>query len=194
MQVEAIQELSYGGFWRRLGAFWLDAIVLTPVMLIPYFGQNSFRLFDLYWFFPGLLLGLWYDVYLVIRYGGTPGKRMLKLRIAMVDGSAITPKAAKLRYLVMFVLTVIFSVGACMSVLNISDDTYFALSYVNKALEIEKMAPAWYEWASNAMLIWICAEFLTMLFNKKRRAVHDFIAGTVVLYEPTNSIQKSAEL
>jgi uncharacterized RDD family membrane protein YckC len=31
------------------------------------------------------------------------------------------------------------------------------------------------------MQIWIWGEFVTMLFNKKRRAVHDYMAGTVVI-------------
>ena len=29
--------------------------------------------------------------------------------------------------------------------------------------------------------MWSFAEFVTMLFNKKRRAIHDYIAGTVVV-------------
>ena len=32
-----------------------------------------------------------------------------------------------------------------------------------------------------ASTLWYVAELVTMLFNRKRRAVHDFIAGTVVV-------------
>jgi len=37
------------------------------------------------------------------------------------------------------------------------------------------------------MQVWIWGEFLTMLFNKKRRAVHDFMAGTVVVRTPRSA-------
>ena len=34
------------------------------------------------------------------------------------------------------------------------------------------------------LLFWVFLELITMLMNKKRRAVHDFIAGTVVIKVP----------
>jgi uncharacterized RDD family membrane protein YckC len=34
---------------------------------------------------------------------------------------------------------------------------------------------------NTALQIWIWGEFITMLFNKRRRAVHDYMAGTVVV-------------
>lgn len=39
-------------------------------------------------------------------------------------------------------------------------------------------------WFFGAMMVWSILEFITMLFNSKRRAVHDFIAGTVVVRQP----------
>jgi hypothetical protein len=39
-------------------------------------------------------------------------------------------------------------------------------------------------WFGGAMMIWALLEFITMLTNKRRRAIHDFIAGTVVIKEP----------
>ena len=39
-------------------------------------------------------------------------------------------------------------------------------------------------WFAAAMMVWGVLEFITMLFNSKRRAIHDFIAGTVVVRQP----------
>jgi hypothetical protein len=36
----------------------------------------------------------------------------------------------------------------------------------------------------SASALWFWAEFITMLTNRKRRAVHDFIAGSVVVRLP----------
>ena len=100
----AMDDMKYAGFWRRFAAFWMDLLVLLPLMVLAYFLEGSSRLYRLYWFFPGLLFELWYQVYLVVRYGGTPGKLILNIRIAMVDGSPVTPQAAVVRNAVVLVL------------------------------------------------------------------------------------------
>lgn len=174
-------EMEYAGFWRRFGAFWADFIVLLPLIGITYIGGEYSRLNQIYWFIPGLLFGLWYHVYLVVRYGGTPGKLILNLRIAMVDGSPVTPKAAMLRYMVLLVLAQVMTIGLIMASLEMTDEEYFSLSYMARAKRMMELAPPWYQFVNVVMQIWTWSEFVTMLFNKKRRAIHDFMAGTVVL-------------
>lgn len=179
--------MEYTGFWRRFGAYWIDALVFLPVMAIMYFFGEKTRLFYLFWFIPGLLIGLWFHVYLVHRYGGTPGKLLVKARIAMVDGSPVTIKAAVMRYLVLFILSVCSSVALLISTLSMTDDLYFSLRYIARTQKMVEMAPPWYGLVNILMQVWIWGEFVTMLFNKKRRAVHDFIAGTVVIRTMPNA-------
>lgn len=173
--------MEYAGFWRRFGAFWIDSIIFLPVIAFVYFVGETSRLFNLYWFIPGLLIGVWFHVHLVNRYGGTPGKLLVKAKIAMIDGSPVTIKAAALRYSVLFVLSVLSSVAILMSTLAMTDDLYFSLGYLARSQKLVEMAPPWYSMVIILTQIWIWGEFFTMLFNKKRRAVHDFIAGTVVI-------------
>jgi uncharacterized RDD family membrane protein YckC len=40
-------------------------------------------------------------------------------------------------------------------------------------------------------LVWILLELITMLANKKRRAIHDFIAGSVVIRTDYEKVQKT---
>jgi uncharacterized RDD family membrane protein YckC len=174
-------ELVYAGFWRRFGAFWLDFVVLLPLIGIAYYFGEKTRFFQLYWFIPGLLFGLWYHVYLVARYGGTPGKLLLDMRVAMTDGSAVTTNAAALRYSVLLVLSVLSSLALLLAVLKMTDEEYFSLAYLARATRMVELAPPWYQTVNILMQVWIWSEFLTMLFNRKRRAIHDFMAGTVVI-------------
>jgi len=175
------EALHYAGFWRRFCAYWIDATVLLPITGIAYlFGEKS-RLFYLYWFIPGLLLGLFFHVYLVRRYGGTPGKLALKTRIALLDGSPVTTKAATLRYAVLFVLHALSSVGLLMSTLAMTDELYFSLGYIARLQKMVELAPRWYFTVSVLAQVWVWGEFVTMLFNKRRRSVHDYMAGTVVV-------------
>jgi uncharacterized RDD family membrane protein YckC len=41
--------------------------------------------------------------------------------------------------------------------------------------------PAWYATISILQQVWIYSEVVVVLFNKRKRALHDFIAGTVVI-------------
>lgn len=173
--------LQYAGFWRRVGAFFIDAIILSPLIgLAYYFGEKS-RLFNLYWFVPGTILGLWFSVYLVARYGGTPGKLLLKIRVAMLDGSPVTLKAAMIRHSVLFVLGVLLSIGLIMPTLDMPDLLYFSLSYTERNAALVTAAPFWYFPVYILLNLWTWGEFISMLFNEKRRAIHDFMAGTVVV-------------
>ena len=174
-------ELHYAGFWQRLGAYLVDVIVLLPLIGLAYWMGEQSRLFSMLFFVPSLLIGLWFSVYLVKRYGGTPGKLVLKTRIAMVDGSPVTLKAALLRHAVLFILSALSSLGLLMATLAMSDELYLSLGYMQRSTKLVEMAPGWYYAVSVLMQIWIWGEFITMMFNKRRRAVHDYIAGTVVL-------------
>lgn len=177
----AREPLVYAGFWRRFGAFWLDVIVMSPLFALAYFGAEQSRYFQWYVLLPSLAFGLWFHVYLVSRFGGTPGKLILKTRIAMRDGSPVTRRAAALRYLVEFLLDALSSVALAMAAVSMSDADYFALGYLERSKHVVEFAPHWYSTVNIAMQVWGWGEFVTMLFNKKRRAVHDFMAGTVVI-------------
>jgi uncharacterized RDD family membrane protein YckC len=174
-------ELQYAGFWRRFGAFWLDALCLAPLTGIVLFLSTTTRYFHALWLVPGLLFALWFNVYLVKRYGGTPGKLILKIRIAMADGAAVTGKAAMLRYAVMFILSALVSVALVMASLAMSDELYLSQGFMRMNMTLVQHTPPWYQGVNTAMQIWLWSEFVSMLFNKRRRAVHDYMAGTVVV-------------
>lgn len=172
---------KYAGFWQRFGAYWIDFGIWLPLnMILLYVGTIS-RLFNVYWCLPGLLLGLWFHVYLVGRYGGTPGKLLLKTRIAMEDGRPVTFLAAAIRFSVLFILTALMSVAMLIATLKMSDATFHELGLLQRSVALVALAPPWYRVVNILLQVWIWSEFVTLLFNRRRRAVHDFLAGTVVL-------------
>ena len=81
--------MIYAGFWRRFGAFWLDFFVFLPIAGLLLWGSQRYRLFNLYFLLPNGIIGLFYSVYLVRRYGGTPGKLLAGLRIRRLDGGIL---------------------------------------------------------------------------------------------------------
>ena len=174
--------LRYAGFGPRLASLLLDFFVTLPVGALALWGTSSFRLFDLYYLIPGALFSLFYSVYLVRRYGGTPGKLLAGIVIRKVDGTPVGYREAFLRFGVTFVFSLLTSMALLFPLLQMTDAEYFSFSFMERGKRMIELAPAWYTPLNWAQSVWFWSELIVLLTNKKRRALHDFIAGTVVVY------------
>ncbi len=105
---------EYAGFWIRFGAKLIDSLILSAVMMIfmvilfaiggatLYSVKNpdDFRFIAavvaLYGLFFILIMGVqcFYHVWFVVKYGATPGKLALGLKIITADGKPLTLKRA----------------------------------------------------------------------------------------------------
>jgi len=72
-----------------------------------------------------LILGLWYEVYLVQRYGGTPGKLLLGIVIQQIDGRPVDYRAAFLRQSVNFVLQLIGVAGSAIAAMKLGSQSIY---------------------------------------------------------------------
>ena len=171
----------YASFWQRLGAYVLDFLILLPLIAFSFWGSEQSRLFYAYYLVPSILFGLWFHAYLVKRYGGTPGKLILGIRIVKLEGEPVGYQEALLRYSVLLVLATISQVVYMQTAVAMTDAEYFSLNWQERASRMQELAPSWLDSITLITNIWIWGEFLVMLTNKKRRAIHDFIAGTVVV-------------
>jgi len=181
------ESLRYAGFWPRLGSLLLDAIILLPIGVLVFWGSPTFRLFDVYYFLPGILFGLFYSVYLVRRFGGTPGKLLMGIRIRKVDGEPVGYREAFLRYFPDFIFCLLLSLALLLPLFQMSDAEYHALSFTQRNHRIMELAPSWYKPLQWAQTVWFWGELIVLLTNRKRRALHDFIAGTVVVHKSSPS-------
>jgi uncharacterized RDD family membrane protein YckC len=173
--------MEYGGFWRRVGAVILDALIMSPLGIALMIGLNYTHRAHLYYALPGILVYLFFHIYLVRRFGGTPGKRILGMRITMTDGSPITLNAAFMRCAPLLALNIASTVASVITSLNIGEAGFAGMNYFEKMEAMSKSAPAW-----NTAIVWIMQAWwivgaITLAANQRKRAVHDFLAGTVVL-------------
>lgn len=173
--------MTYATFWQRVGASLIDFLIWLPLLAFMMWGFSAFRLFHLYFLVPGQLLGLWYGVYLVKRYGGTPGKRLLKIRIVRVDGSPVGYREAVIRHVVQAVMGIGSAVALIMARWEMTDAQFHSMTWAVHAEHIAANKPSWSRPLDVVSQVWLWSEFVVMLTNKKRRALHDFIAGTVVV-------------
>jgi len=112
------------------------------------------------------------------KYGQTIGKMLLKVRVMDVSETAHINywQAAKRNI-----------VPICATIISLPYDIYqiivgkFIMLHPKTGLDTYMIAMMF------VLIAWFLLELITMFFSKKRRAVHDFIAGSVVIkVAPTN--------
>jgi len=181
LQIEGINDNIYAGFGSRFASLILDFLIVIPVViLILYLNGLSVNAF-FYTLIPNLLFGLWFQIYLPKKYGGTPGKLIMGIKIIQINGKPIDWKEAFLRHSVLLVLTLFSSILMVVCLLKADETVYNDLGWIQRSQYLMSLSPIFfliYTWASN---IWIYSEFIVLLTNPRKRAVHDYIAGTVIV-------------
>jgi uncharacterized RDD family membrane protein YckC len=153
---------KYQTFSQRLGAAIIDAVIFLPLFFLGswVFGPDEEK--SIIWL---LIQNSIYFAYSVIghsKYGFTLGKKLTSVKVVQhTDESKLltTTEAFKRELLgIAFVLIELFIIASGYAE-NYDDDLILTL----------------------CSFAWLFAELVTMLFNSKRRSVHDFIAGSVVI-------------
>lgn len=174
-------ESVVGGFWLRAAAKIIDFLIMLPIVGLTFWLSSQFRMFYLWAVLPSLMLSLFYSVYLVRRYGGTPGKLILKLRIQMKDGAPVSLPAALIREAPLLLMGAATNLGLGLAALSMDDSSYHAVGFMQRSQVLMAAGPAWLlvnTWLMNG---WTWVGAIVLLLNKRRRAVHDFLAGTAVV-------------
>jgi uncharacterized RDD family membrane protein YckC len=176
-----ITEKIYSGFWQRFGAFWLDAIISIPVTVAIQIINNQDRLNYFYTIIPSYLFFFFYYIYCVKRWGGTPGKLICGIIIIKKAGTKAGWKEAILRHAVSLALGILFIPAYIMAITQMTNVEFSSLTFLERSGRIVELMPYWHQYANWANQIWMWSEFIVILTNYRRRALHDFIAGTVVI-------------
>ena len=103
------------------------------------------------------------------------------IKIIQINGKPIDWKEAFLRHSVLLVLTLFSSILMVVCLLKADETVYNDLGWIQRSQYLMSLAPIFfliYTWASN---IWIYSEFIVLLTNPRKRVVHDYIAGTVIV-------------
>ena len=100
------------------------------------------------------------------RYGATPGKRLLALQVARLDGEPVGYVRSAVRFAIAFPLLVFCFPIMSIGVIHASPIPYFRyIGFTVFCLQVIVLA-------ASLVLLW---------FHPRRRTVHDLVAGTIVL-------------
>ena len=181
------QPLSSAGIGRRIVAGFLDIFFILPVAILLFsLGTNS-KTFAVWFYLPvSLAFFSWFYVCLTKRFGGTPGKLLLKIRIVCIDGAAADYGQAMQRYLIGFIYMVLWVALQWFALLYINHGE-FSSDGPKSELEVK---PVW-DYYIFGLSIWgkllflfFLSNLIFMLFNPLRRSLQDYMAGTVVILIP----------
>lgn len=127
-----------------------------------------------------------YNVWFVAKKGQTPGKMAVGIKIVKVDGTDVSWKEALIRHAVSIIFAIFYGMALFYAAAQIPDNEYVSLTWKARNQRIYGLYPLWFGWIDTLSQTWTWSEIVVLLFNKKKRALHDFMAGTVVVH-----VQKS---
>lgn len=127
--------MKFAGFWIRCLAFFIDMIFLLPLSILQYMVRDNTSAYA-----TAIILGtgvnwLYFTVFESSKWQGTPGKRIVKIKVCNLGGQRIGFGRANARYFSKILSGLMLAIGYMMA--------------------------GW---------------------TKKKQAMHDLIAGTLVIY------------
>lgn len=192
LTIDGINESIYAGFWTRLASLLLDVLITLPYIFLVLYIHGLSKNAYFFTFIPELIFDFWFSIYLVKKYGGTPGRLIVGIKIIKLDGTDVTWREAILRHIIAFVLT-IFSSILSIYALSLADGEYYeSLGWMEKQEYLIGLNPILFKFFTWTCNIWVYSELFVLLFNKRKRALHDFMAFTVIV--KTKYIEKIREV
>jgi uncharacterized RDD family membrane protein YckC len=172
----------YAGFWKRFSAGWIDAFIILPLVFLFTWIEGFDKTLAIFIAIPSAVLFAMFNVFFNARFGGTPGKLAVGIRITKPDGSKIGWADAWKRSSVDLAFAFIILIVEVLALMNVDSGQYVALGWFERTQLLQKSYPSWYNTSIIYLQqVWIWSEVVVLLFNKRKRAIHDFIAGTVVI-------------
>lgn len=156
---------KYNTFWGRFIAVIIDSIILSPITFIEAYYEDTTdpTLFIIISALSSFIIILYFAVLHAI-YGQTIGKRLMDIKITDID--EVTLLGFK-RSLIRELPWIITSVGI--------------ITYSLFQFDLNRLKSDYNNWMSITSISWMVIELITMLSNQKRRALHDYLAKSVVI-------------
>jgi uncharacterized RDD family membrane protein YckC len=161
---------KYGTAGRRILATFIDTIVFIPIIIVDYnLTESSNPWIIIVWLILSDIIYFSYSILMHAKYGQTIGKMLSGITVMnLKEERHVNLKESVLRDSVwIFVSLTGFFYFLIMALLNPDRTTENFLLYD--------------DYNGIVAGIWLIIELVSMMTNKKRRAVHDYIAGSVVV-------------
>ncbi|OGW29455.1 MAG: hypothetical protein A2X56_06630 [Nitrospirae bacterium GWC2_57_13] len=172
-KAEQREKGKYHTFWNRFWAGVIDGLIFLPLGLLFAWTKAHAHILPIIIVVPAVvslsLIWVLYSIGMHGRFGQTIGKMLARVKVLDVSEQQLSMRQAVLRDSVPLVLILASIPFQIISVLNAQP----LLASGNDSMPMKII--------SSVDTAWFMAEIITMLTNYKRRALHDFIARSVVV-------------
>jgi len=179
VQLTDSEDSIYPGFWKRFWAYLLDALIMG-VFIIPsmFFFKMGKPLMYITWI-AGYILAFITQAYCVVKWGASPGKLITKIYILKMNGEPVGWSEALKRYSVDYLIMLISTIFSIILMAKISNSEYVTFNFKTYVAKIIEIMPS-FSAMSEISRAWVIINVVVFFFNKRRRLIGDYIAGTVV--------------
>ena len=165
-----MSDAKYHTGFRRLGAAVIDSIIFTPLLMLDLWilnqTDNVWIVFT--WTAFNSALYYLYSIYFHYKFGRTIGKWVMRIKMLDVSESKLLTLKQSFRRDSLYIAIQIIGL------------LYF-LFLVAKTGDLDIIIMDYRNFIDYSFLCWMALELITMLTNEKRRAIHDWLAGSVVI-------------
>lgn len=173
----------YAGFWPRFAAGFIDFLILMPLIYLSFYINRQNLTGAILLSVPIALSFIFFHAFFNARFGATPGKMALKIKIVKPDGTAIGWSEALKRQAVDIGFNAM-SVGVQLwGFLHMDSALYDSATWPEQTAMMKEFRPSWFYIITIVQLLWMLTDIIVFFSNKRRRAAHDFIGGTVVIHK-----------
>lgn len=166
---------QYAGFWIRVGASLVDALIFIAIGIVNLYNLLSFKSMVLELTIAAIYLA--YKPFFEYQYGATFGKMALKIRVIDAEGGPIDAQQAIIR-------NIPYMLVAAVSVL-VTLQVYFEPGFNNVDTFAEYTAvttAATNEILNTVVNLFYLVSCLFVAFRANRQALHDSMAGTYCIH------------
>ena len=159
------------GFWIRFFAYMIDGLIFTPIAILAF--VNLFIWKNLSFVILLAIPGFIYKPFMESIKGATLGKMVCGIRVINKDAGKISLLSSYIRYIPFF-LAALAGILVAISMFGHPD-----FKNVTNFVEFQQFDRTIPRSVLQYVLYWVIfIDCLAIVFNKRKRAMHDMIAGS----------------
>lgn len=177
-------EIKYAGFLVRAFSIIIDTVLLIPFQLFVQYSMQTGRINHCLLYISWMLFTWIVYLFLLYKFGGTPGKLLVGIRIRKLNSEKAGLKEVLLRSAVDIIFCFTLGIAYLIAINHLDFYQYLEMHGKIQAEYLNRHYPVWQKPIALLQIVWVLSELVVLLFNKQKMAIHDFIAGTVVIHMP----------
>jgi uncharacterized RDD family membrane protein YckC len=167
--------VTYGNFWPRFGALFLDGLILLVLTPVIIFNETEWKSLFLLIIISAIQIS--YKPFFEYRYGATPGKMALRLKVVNYEFQQAKSEQIIIRN-IFGILSGLIALG--ISIYTFSQADFLSISTMQQYSHLGYTATATLIWESLMFIIFLI-DFIFLVSSADSRSLHDRMGKTFVI-------------